>query len=273
MKNEKSENKTHSLKVEKTIATKPENVFRAIGEGRLFLNCSANAEELKVDFRVGGEYFLHFLGHGKNRGEFLEIIPNQKIVFSWCQAFGTDPDTIVTVDLKPEGDKTHLTITHTGFRDEETMKAHEGGWTGGVNDLVHEMLDGRLRFNRRFAVPVPKLFEKCKNMETFLGLIGDAEKAENDFKVGGKFRLPVEKGETYGNYLEIVPNEKIVFSFFSPAYGLKHESRVTLKFESDDDDANVSWLELVHEGLNTEELQKSHHEGWDWILAKMMSAA
>ena len=177
----KNESNTYSLKVEKTIATKPENIFRAIGEGRLFLNCSANEEDLKVDFRVGGKYFLNFLGNGTNSGEFLEIIPNQKIVFSWSQNFNGEPDTIVTVDIKPQGDhQTNLTITHTGFRDQENMKKHEGGWTGGLNDLVHEMLDGRIRFNRYFEASVPKVFEMVKNPKTFLGLIGDENRAESD---------------------------------------------------------------------------------------------
>ncbi len=274
MQNAKSEAKTYDLKVEKTIARPAAEVFRALSEGRLFQNCSADTESMKIDFRVGGKYEIHFKHVGMSTGgEFLEIVPVTKIVFTWCQDFGSNPvpDTVVNVELKEQSGKTYLTLIHSGFTDKEAMESHQGGWNGGLDDLTQEMVNGRLRFMRKIKVPVEKLYETCKNPSAFFGLMGDVRNGKVDFKVGGHYAIPTEKGELRGEFLEIVPNQKIVFSWKSAPCGekLTRDTKVTLTFENDDDDAQVSWLGLLHEGLETEAQQKSHHAGWDWMLARL----
>ena len=54
MKNENNSHATgpYNLQVEKTILKPPAEVFRAIAEGRLFMNCSADHDSLKIDFKV-----------------------------------------------------------------------------------------------------------------------------------------------------------------------------------------------------------------------------
>ena len=272
MNNPKNENNTYDLTVEKTILKSPAEVFRAIGEGRLFLNCSAGTETLKVDFRVGGKYHIDFVSYGmSNNGEFLEIVPNEKIVFTWCQdPMASDkPDTTVTIQLKEQKGNTLLTLKHVGFKNEDRMKDHLGGWSGGLEDMGAEITQGRLRFNRYFKIPVQKLYDTCKNPASFFGLMGDVQKGSVDFKVGGKFKVPTQKGEVTGEFLEITPMKKIVFTWKSTGCGtpFKQDSKVTLSF--DDDDENDSWLELIHEGLETEDQQKTHRAGWDHIMTKI----
>ena len=267
-----NENKTHTVKLERTIAKPAADVFRAIGEGRIFLNCSAHQESMSVDFRVGGRYALEFRAFGVfNGGEFLEIVPNEKIVFTWSQdgEKNAKGDTTVTILLREEKGKTHLTLIHEGFRDEETRADHEQGWTNGFDDLTAEMTEGRLRFHRWFRVPVQRLYEACSNPASFFGQFADLSKGSVDFRVGGKYQAPTKRGKIEGEFLEIVPNEKIVFSWLS-ANGerLPHPTKVTLKFEADED---TSWLELIHEGLDTEALQKAHRAGWDGLITRLMS--
>lgn len=266
------ENKTYELKVEKTIPKPAADVFRAIGEGRLFLNCSADTESLKINFTVGGKYSIEFLDHNmKNQGEFLEIIPFRRIAFTWCQDYDSnpEPDTKVVVELKDLGGKTALTLTHSGFEDLENKNAHEGGWSGGLNDLSQEISIGKIRMVRKFQTSVEKLFNSCKSPATFFGLMGDIDKGKVDFRVGGKYQVPGEKSEIRGEFLEIVPLKKIVFSWESAPCGeaLTHDTKVTLLFEEDGE--NVSWLELLHEGLETESQQKTHRAGWDSVLKKL----
>jgi len=271
MQNEKNGTKKYDLQVEKVIAKSPADVFRAIGEGRLFLNCSAKNETLKIDFKVGGSYRLDFTGYDKsNQGEFLEIVPHQKIVFTWCQnpEVSDTPDTTVTIELKEQGGKTHLTLTHVGFKDQEVKDNHQGGWNGGLDDLSAEIAQGKLRFMRFFKVPVQKLYEKCADPTSFFGMLGNLQKGHVDFKVGGSFQLPTKNGEISGKFLEIIPNQKIVFSWESTCgEKMNHDTKVTLNFESEDEEE--SWLELIHEGLDSEAHQKSHRAGWDWLLNQM----
>jgi len=268
-----NENSTYDLKVEKMILKSPAEVFRAIGEGRLFENCSADHDTLKIDFKVGGKYSIHFLTHDmKNQGEFLEVVPYQKIVFTWCQDYDSNPtpDTKVSIELKDLGGKTQLTLTHTGFTDKDNRDGHEGGWNGGLEDLGQEIANGKLRLMRKFPMTVEKLFEVCKNPSSFFGLMGDAQKGKVDFKVGGKYEIPTEKGPLSGEFLEIVPNQKIVFSWNSSCGGESptRDTKVTLLFEADDE-SNISWLELLHEGLETESQQKSHRAGWDSVMKRL----
>jgi len=266
----KNETKTYDLKVEKIIQKAPSDVFRAISEGRLFLNCGVDNETLKIDFRVGGKYHITVSSYEKsNYGEFLDIVPNQKIVFTWCQEYepGAKPDTTVSIYLKDVDGKTHLTLTHEGFKDKEVRDAHEGGWTSGLGDLSNEIANGALRLIRKFEIPVQKLYEKCANPKTFFGIFSQIEQGEFDFKVGGQYRSPTECGGVKGHFIEIVPNKKITFTWISNTTGEGHETKVTLLF--DDEDDGGSWLELIHEGLDQEKAQKSIREGWDWTLKEM----
>lgn len=261
---------SYQVKTEKMIARSVNDVFHALKEGRLFMNCSADSNSMKIDFRVGGKYHVDFKNHGvSNWGEFLEIVPNKKIVFSWCQTFGDDqkPDTQVTIELFEEGSKTRLALLHTGFKDKDNCDDHEKGWTGGLNDLTEEMQNGRLRLVRDFSVPVEKLFDACKNPESFFGHIGDVSKGTIDFKTGGKYQVPTTKGEIKGEFLEIAPNKKIMLSWLSGCSGPLANSKLTLLFNADKKD--TSYLELIHEGLATEYDQKEHRSGWEMVTEKM----
>lgn len=150
----------HDLKIEKIIAKSASEVFNSLKAGRLFMNCSADSNSIEIDFRVGGKYKLNFKNHKvSNWGEFLEIIPNQKIVFSWCQTFGADqkPDTRVTIELFAEGPKTKLVLEHKGFMNKDLCDNHYQGWNGGLNDMTIEMEEGKLRLVRRYDIPVANL--------------------------------------------------------------------------------------------------------------------
>jgi uncharacterized protein YndB with AHSA1/START domain len=260
----------YQVKTEKMIAKPVSEVFRALKEGRLFMNCSADSGSMKIDFRVGGKYHVEFKNIGKsNYGEFLEIVPDKKIVFSWCQQFGVSqkPDTQVTIELFPEGSKTKLALLHTGFTDKEICDGHNRGWTNGINDLAEEMQNGRLRMVRDFGVPVEKLFESCKSSAGMFGIMGDVSKGTLDFRTGGKYQVPTKKGEVKGDFLEIIPNKKIIFSWLMGCDKPLENSKVTLTFNRDDDTS--SWMELVHDGLNTEDDQKAHRTGWEMVTEKM----
>lgn len=206
------------LKIEKVIAKESKEVFKSLQQGRLFMNCSADSNSIEIDFRVGGKYKLHFKNHKvSNWGEFLEIIPNQKIVFSWCQTFGPDqkPDTKVTIELFPEGTKTKLVLVHSGFKDQASCDNHYQGWNGGINDLTSEMENGKIRLVRRYDTPVEKLFEKVKQSK-----------------------------ELFGELREVILNQQ-----------MKTASNVTLQFLVREE--KFSALEITQEGLSEKETEMS----------------
>lgn len=163
-------NNMHDLKIEKVISKSAKEVFKSLQEGKLFMNCSADSNSIEIDFRVGGKYKLDFKNHKvSNWGEFLEIIPDQKIVFSWCQTFGPDqkPDTRVSIELFADGPKTKLVLEHKGFKDKESCDNHYQGWNGGLTDLTSEMEMGQIRLCRRYDTSVDKLTALVKQSKDF----------------------------------------------------------------------------------------------------------
>lgn len=261
---------TYQMKTEKIIGRMASDVFQALKEGLLFMNCGADSSTIKIDFRVGGKYYIDFRNHTlSNYGEFIEIIPNKKIVFTWCQSFGPDqaPDTHVAIELFEDGSKTRLVLLHTGFKTKEMADNHEKGWNAGFADFGNEIQDGRLRLLRTFETSAENLYSICKNPETFFAFMGDLSKGFVDFKVGGKYQLPTAKGEIKGEFLDILPNQKIALSWLVGYAGPLLDSKVTLTINKKDDGGST--LELVHSGLHSVADKKAHRFGWETVTKKI----
>jgi len=87
--------------------------------------------EVELDPRPGGVYRVVVAGLYPAVGEFVEVVPNEKVAFT----FGWDAEdnpigpgsTRVEYTLHPEGDKTRVRITHSGLPD-EVVEPHAQGW-------------------------------------------------------------------------------------------------------------------------------------------------
>jgi uncharacterized protein YndB with AHSA1/START domain len=102
----------------------------------------------EADPRKGGRYRVRFrkldgMEH-ESSGEFLEVVPPERVVMSWRWEGGQeDPNESrveIVLRLIPEG--TELTFTHSLLRDEESRRSHEGGWTGALDKLEARMAGG-----------------------------------------------------------------------------------------------------------------------------------
>ena len=96
------------------------------------------------DFRVGGKYrvemrrddgtvFLAF-------GEYLEISAPRRLVFTWSSALPAIDRSLVTIDLRPVGAATELTLTHEDLPDTDGGRAHSVGWEGTLNSLERHLM-------------------------------------------------------------------------------------------------------------------------------------
>ncbi|MGI0139661.1 MAG: SRPBCC family protein [Thermoplasmata archaeon] len=76
----------------------------------------------KFEYRVGGEFPITVRGEGgdSNRfyGEFLEIVPDRRIVTSWRSSSVTDAGVVQTEEYAPVGSFTKLTIRWKRVRDD-----------------------------------------------------------------------------------------------------------------------------------------------------------
>lgn len=96
----------------------------------------------EMDFRKGGRFRFQMTGPGGEKGppfggEYLEILPNQKIVYDNGFEEPGSEKMIVTITFDEKGGKTKLTM-HTVFASVAMRKLHVGG---GIEEGVNSGLD------------------------------------------------------------------------------------------------------------------------------------
>lgn len=95
--------------------------------------------EAETDVRPGGKFSVVFRtedGEEHNSiGEYLEVIPDEKLVFSWHWKSTPERVSRVTVLFEPKNGGTELTLVHERFFDEATRDDHREGWIGALDKL------------------------------------------------------------------------------------------------------------------------------------------
>ena len=93
----------------------------------------------ETDVRVGGRFRIVFRGpDGEEHdvgGIYREVVPDQKLVFTWAWRSTPEQESLVTVALKRDGDGTLLTLLHEQFFDEAARDRHGRGWNGTLDKL------------------------------------------------------------------------------------------------------------------------------------------
>ncbi len=119
------------------IKARPETVFE------FFVDPEKMKRWKRVDVTLdptpGGTYRVDMNGRNVARGEYVEIVPHNRIVFTWGWEGEGQPlppgSSTVEVTLAPDGDGTILRLRHSGL-DPEMAKAHGEGWDHYVERLV-----------------------------------------------------------------------------------------------------------------------------------------
>ena len=96
------------------------------------------AVEAEADVRVGGRYHVRMTTAADEHnvsGVYREVVPNEKLVFTWAWRSTPERESLVTVQLKADGNHTIMTFTHEQFFDEPARDRHEHGWTGSFVKL------------------------------------------------------------------------------------------------------------------------------------------
>ena len=107
-------------------------------------------ESAEVDLRPGGDYrFTLKLPDGEivqHYGTYREIIAPEKLVFTWlldgqvCEGGQAETsETLVSVEFRPRGKQTEVSLTHELFVTDKTKDMHAYGWNGCL-DSLHRLL-------------------------------------------------------------------------------------------------------------------------------------
>jgi uncharacterized protein YndB with AHSA1/START domain len=113
--------------------TDPEKVKRWMGPGEV------KALSAESDPRAGGRYHwvmqtpageIHDVS-----GVYREVIANEKLVFTWAWKSTPERESLVTVEIKPDGDGSLLTLTHEQLFDDDARDRHQQGWNGALDKM------------------------------------------------------------------------------------------------------------------------------------------
>jgi uncharacterized protein YndB with AHSA1/START domain len=115
--------------------TDPEKIAAWFGPSRVV----PGTVQADIDARAGGRYRVSFDTedgeHNQVGGVYREVVPNQRLVFSWAWQSTPERESLVTVSLRPDGDGTLLTLSHEQFFDAAARDGHQNGWTGSLDKL------------------------------------------------------------------------------------------------------------------------------------------
>ena len=117
------------IELETRIAAKPEAVFpllsEAAGMARWF------GRDVQLEAKPGGLLRADINGRDIARGEIVEIVPNERVVFTFGWEGENHPvpagSTRVEISLQADGEGTIVRLRHTGLSDEAAVE-HKKGW-------------------------------------------------------------------------------------------------------------------------------------------------
>ena len=93
-------------------------------------------QDVTFDLRQGGAYRMEIIPMHVASGEFVEIDPPRRLVYTWGWEphEGADPNAVppgsstVEIDLVPAGQGTRLRFVHRDLPSAEAAESHSHGW-------------------------------------------------------------------------------------------------------------------------------------------------
>ena len=125
------------------IDATPETIWPFLTEPGKHVEWDGTVADL--DPRPGGIYRVLVRGQFQSAGEYVEVVPNEKVVFTfgWEQEGHPIPpgSTTVEITLHGEGDKTRLRLVHRGLPD-DAVGDHGTGWAHYLDRLAVRVAGG-----------------------------------------------------------------------------------------------------------------------------------
>ncbi len=117
--------------VETTVPLRADAIYHAWT--RAFDSWFAAPGSAIMTGEVGSVFFFETEMDDKRHphyGRFLRLEPDELVEMTWVTGNpGTHgAETVVTLEMRPDGDRTHLKLTHAGFYDEAARDGHEEAW-------------------------------------------------------------------------------------------------------------------------------------------------
>ena len=125
-----------TLVIRRVFSASRERVYRAWTEANALqqwfkpMGCKVTVS--RMELRVGGAYQFD-LEHPDGatssiNGQYIDIIPSERLVFTWISGGTHYKETRVTVEFFERGAETEVQLTHAHLTDESMLQSHQNGW-------------------------------------------------------------------------------------------------------------------------------------------------
>jgi uncharacterized protein YndB with AHSA1/START domain len=129
-----------TLVLRRTFAAARPRVFRAwIDPEALQRWLKPNGLSLRVrslDARVDGSFRFDLENGIAIVGTCLDLVPPEKLVFTWLNEAQPDQGTVVSVDFLEQGSSTEVVLTHTRLSQPDLRARVERGWRAALDELA-----------------------------------------------------------------------------------------------------------------------------------------
>jgi uncharacterized protein YndB with AHSA1/START domain len=125
------------LEREIVVDATPSTIFPFLSEREQLLKWIGTDAE--IDPRPGGLFKVLVGGKHPSLGEFVEVVPDQKVAFTfgWDEPGHPIPagSTRIEISLLPEGEKTRVRLVHSGLP-ADAVADHTHGWEHYLDRLA-----------------------------------------------------------------------------------------------------------------------------------------
>ena len=133
---------TYELTREVVIQASPETVFSYLTDESKMKEWFG--EIVEADARPGGIFHVGKREGDQCRGEYVEVIPHEKVVFTWGGIIGLEPgESTVEITLQSKGGSTHLNLRHYNIRLKPAADGFGAGWREHAFPLLKAVCEGR----------------------------------------------------------------------------------------------------------------------------------
>jgi uncharacterized protein YndB with AHSA1/START domain len=131
-----------SLTIKRRFDAPPEKVYAASTQPEKLAHwmgpVGTKKVEAECDLRIGGRYHIKMVMADDEHdvsGVYREIVPNEKLCFTWAWKTTPERESLVSVTFKKDGAGTIMTLLHEQFFDDDARDRHRSGWTGTMDKL------------------------------------------------------------------------------------------------------------------------------------------
>ena len=150
---------TESISVEReiTIAARPETVWELLVDSKQAIKWMG--QTATFDLRPGGRYRVEVIPGHTASGEFVEIDPPRRLIYTWGWEPGSgnsvpSGSTTVEFELIPSGEGTMLRFSHRDLPGAEAAASHAHGWDHYLERLAVVAAGGHVGSDPWISAPM-----------------------------------------------------------------------------------------------------------------------